>query len=462
MFMTHAAGLVAVCTTMLAVAQPDARTTPASAAPQAPAEPCLPVSGCDVPQLAALDAAMLDYMCEHDIPGGVLGVMRNGKVVLERGYGWKDAARTTPMPPTALLRIASVTKPVTAAAVRELIADGSITLNSFAFDLGQPGGGILPYAPWPTLGDERLKAVTVGHLLQHLGGWDRDIAGDLTYREIAIASAMGVASPPGRVKTLQYILGQPLQFTPGQRSAYSNVGYLVLGLIVEHVSGKTLNEFIDARVMGPLGVAPADFQSGRTFEADRNPREPFYQHSGLAPNVFNPAGPAVPQPSGGWDHEARVGQGGQLATTRALLRYLDARYINGGNIGKPLVVGGSWVYSHTGALDGTASLARQRSTGVRYAVIFNKRSNTVNYSNDILVIIDTIINAPTLAWPTAEVNCALHGDLNADWLVNGADLGLLLAAWGTNTPAADFTGDGMVNGADLGVLLGAWGSTQAQ
>ncbi len=55
--------------------------------------------------------------------------------------------------------------------------------------------------------------------------------------------------------------------------------------------------------------------------------------------------------------------------------------------------------------------------------------------------------------PTDEI---LFGDLNKDGAVNGADLGLLLAAWGTNDPIADLNGDGTVNGADLGLLLGAW------
>jgi len=50
------------------------------------------------------------------------------------------------------------------------------------------------------------------------------------------------------------------------------------------------------------------------------------------------------------------------------------------------------------------------------------------------------------------------GDLNADDVVNGADLGLLLGAWGTADPVADINGDGTVNGADLGLLLGAWGA----
>lgn len=234
----------------------------------------LPVSGCAVSYLDAVDTLMSEFMCDRDIPGAVLAISMDSVVVYERAFGWSNEDRTVEIEPDALMRIASVSKPITAAAIRELIDDGVLSLDSHAFDLGQPGGGVLPIDPFPAMGDARLGEITIDHLLQHRGGWDRDAAGDLTYREIVIANALGIPSPPGRLNTLRYILGQPLQADPGAEYHYSNIGYLTLGLIVEHLSGQPLIEFIHERVLGPLGVDPSEHLAGRTFTADQSPREP--------------------------------------------------------------------------------------------------------------------------------------------------------------------------------------------
>ncbi|MDY7109153.1 MAG: DUF3541 domain-containing protein, partial [Planctomycetota bacterium] len=71
----------------------------------------LPIGGDPVPELAAFDRAMTAYMEANDISAGLLGVMKDGKIILERSYGWKDAGRTEPLEPDAVMRIASVTKP---------------------------------------------------------------------------------------------------------------------------------------------------------------------------------------------------------------------------------------------------------------------------------------------------------------------------------------------------------------
>ena len=136
------------------------------------------------------------------------------------------------------MRRASVTKPITAATIRKLARDGMLALDDRVFDLGQTGGSLLRIDPYPRPGDARLADITVLQLLQHRGGWDREVAPDFAFREIEIATALSVASPPGRENTLRFVLGQPLQFSPGSMRAYSNIGYLVFGLVIEEVSGK--------------------------------------------------------------------------------------------------------------------------------------------------------------------------------------------------------------------------------
>lgn len=362
--------------------------------------PCRPISGDEVPALAALDTFMLQFLCEHDISAATIAITRDGSLIYNRAFGWSDQDRTTPLAPDALMRIASVSKPITAAAVRELIAEGAFTLDTHAFDVGQTSGGLLALEPFPSLGDPRIADITVRHLLEHKGGWDRSIAGDLTYMELAIASAMGIDAPPGRENTLRFILGKPLQHEPGTKSAYSNIGMLTLGLIVEQRRAQPLDIVLDG-IMQKAGVDPDDHAAGRTFKEDQDPREPWYDSGALAPSVFEP-GTLVRAPYGSWDHEARIGQGGQITTAAALARFAAHYYVNGPNIGMPCPDGdeGKWRWNHAGSLVGTNSLIRQRGDGYTFAVILNKRPANGDWIGQIRAAIDDLIDSGAASQPS--------------------------------------------------------------
>lgn len=364
-----------------------------------PIAPCaeLPESGYEDSTFTEFDSLMQTIMSDNDITAGALGVMKDGYIVYMRGFGYRDSSLTEVLQEDDLFRIASVTKPITAAAIRTLIEAGSIALDDYVFDLGQTEGGILTHSPYPSLGDSRLADITIEQLLNHGGGWDLYIAGDLTYMEVNIASEMGVSNPPGRDNVLRYILGQPLQSAPGTSYAYSNIGFLVLGLIVEEVSGQDYITYVRENVFDDTG---AEVEIGRTFPQDRNSREPYYDGTYGATNVFDPTGPLVYWPEGGWHHEARVGQGALVTNTKTLLRYLNTYYIAGSNIGLPRASNsGNW--NHTGSLNGTTSLARQRSTGINYAVVFNKRTSTSpSYSTQMRTAMDDLIINETVTFPT--------------------------------------------------------------
>jgi len=368
----------------------------------------LPESGLYVPELDVFDQTMQDFMQANGIQAGVLGVMKDGTIVYLRGFGWQDRTHATPLPENAMMRLASVTKPVTAAGIRKLIAWGTIDLLDFAFALEQPAPGILAYDAFPSLGDNRLRNITVGHLLTHTAGWNRDVAGDLTYREIAIAADMGVASPPGRVNTVRWIMGQRLQATPGVEYHYSNIGYLLLGLILEQESGTDYISFIRQNVLTESMWFPAtEFELGRTFPADRNPREPWYDEDALAINVFDPysMNPFVRRPDGSWDHEARVGQGRLVASAVPLLNYLETYTVNNPDIGTPLT--GRILRNHGGSLAGTNTLARQRPDGVNYVFLVNKRNLDAEedgYSNAFRTTFDAVLDAGGFVWPTQAVD----------------------------------------------------------
>lgn len=379
----------------------------------------LPVTGRPVSQLAWLDTKMVDLMNEFSITGGMLAVMRNGHVIYQRGFGWNDSGENIAMPENSLCRIASCTKPITAAAIRKLESEGRLSVEDYAFDLGQSAGGILQLAPFPSLGDSRLRDVRIRHLLVHSGGWDRGAAGvgDLTYKECEIAGDMDVTTPPGRTNTMRWILGQPLQFSPGMRDDYSNIGFLALGLIVEKITGQTLITYLRQNILtNDMWIPSSDFRMGRTFEADAPAREAWYDGRIGFHCVFNDSNcvfgcstSITNSAYGSWDHEARTGQGAVVLSPATALRLLNTYYVQvySDDIGLPLD-GVPSNGSHGGSLQGCNTAIWQRSDGINVFVFFNKdpassdESSTGHYGNLLLSRIDAGLDSQT-NWPTLDV-----------------------------------------------------------
>ena len=328
----------------------------------------LPMSGEFVPELAAFDDAMQDYMKTRSIKAGALAVMRNGELLYERGFGWLDEAMTIELPPDALFRLASVVKPVTAAAIKKLIAEGSISASDHVFCLSRTSGCILDTVPAGTP-DPNAENITVQHLLDHRGGWDRDVSGDPMFSAIPIANEMGISSPPSQEQLAEYMLGRPLDFAPGAQYAYSNFGYLLLGLIVEDVTGISYTDYIQQHIFVPNGVAATEVELGRSLPAFRNPREPWYSDPGSTNNVFNPT-ELVPWPDGGFHVEAFEAHGGLIASSAAIAQFLKAYWIDGDPRS-----GNGQTGTFFGSMPGTTTMARQRPDGVNIVALFNQRAD---------------------------------------------------------------------------------------
>jgi CubicO group peptidase (beta-lactamase class C family) len=201
------------------------------------------MTGTYVPELQAVDTLLQNFMV-RPFPADDR-ITHNDQVIYERGIGYSNAARTVPMQETALMRLASVSKPVTASAIHQLANDGQLNLNAKVFNIAG-NGGILNVTPYNgTLGDSRLRDITVQQLLEHQGGWNRDTAGDLAFRDVQIATAMGVPSPPG-IANRPSTSSQPLQFTPGTRRT-TPTSATCFGNGVEAASGQAMRATWTAR-----------------------------------------------------------------------------------------------------------------------------------------------------------------------------------------------------------------------
>src|SRR5678816_443908 len=245
-----------------------------------------------------------------DAPGCALGVFQNGRIALAKGYGLANIEYGAPITPQTPFIMGSGSKQFTAAAIALLVEQGRISLND----------DVRKYVP--ELHDYG-KRVTIDHLVHHTSGirdwW-------------ALVDAAGMRPDDGY--TVDDVLAlaarqRHLNFDPGAEYNYSNTGYILLGIVVKRVTGKTLRQFAAEQIFSPLGM------SNSHFHDDHN--EP----------VRGRASAYSPLPGGAWTiniwNNDIVGQGGVMTTMEDLQKWDENFY--------------------TGTVGGKGFLARQLQRG---------------------------------------------------------------------------------------------------
>jgi D-alanyl-D-alanine carboxypeptidase len=181
---------------------------------------------------ARVDAAAADALREIAVAGFSVAVVRHGRPVLAKGYGYANLAERVPASATTIYRLASITKEFTAAAILHLIERGRLSLDD-------PIGDYLPGYP----GDGRI---TIRQLLSHTSGLS-----DATVLPLLEESG-GVGID--RNELIGLVAAQPLDSEPGSEHSYSNVGYILLGLLIEHVTGTAYADYVENEILRPLGL----------------------------------------------------------------------------------------------------------------------------------------------------------------------------------------------------------------
>jgi len=282
----------------------------------------LPVTGTPRPELAAFDAWMQGFLAEHKIPGASLAIVKDGQLIYARGFGWADRDAKEKVEPESLFRIASVSKPITAVAILKLVDQGKLRLDDKVLDH-------LKYEPhFEKDGklDERWKQVTIKHCLTHSGGWDRDKSYDPMFQAIRMAKSMQIELPILPEHIIQFQLGQPLDFAPGERYAYSNFGYSLLGRIIEQVSGQPYHKYVQEEVLKPLGITRARM-GGSLIEHRAQDEVRYYEvNNGEAVAVVGPGAGVkkVPIGYGTWRQETLDSHGGWIASAPDVAKFAAA------------------------------------------------------------------------------------------------------------------------------------------
>lgn len=348
----------------------------------------IPVNGASSHDFTHIGEFMTNYMDAHGVTAATLEIRKkNGDVLLHQGYGWLDQGETKQTQTDSMMRIMSITKNIVHMAILKLAQDSAISLDAKAFCLRNetPSGTgcLLRVTPAGNDGipDPNADDITVRHLLGHAAGWNESTADTNGVYEpaggsVKVAAILNVQTPPTYQQLINYQLDQALDYIPGTQSQYSNFGYVVLGHIIEKYSGSGFMQYIHERFTDGLNVARPDMGLGAELVAYRNPREPRYvDRAGvLMQNLFDPAGPKVPWPDGGFLLGRAAGAGGIISTTSALLDYMSGYWLFNPGPRAPHE-GHEWIAGGGGP--GSAAIAVQNSplpgfvTQADWAVMLN-------------------------------------------------------------------------------------------
>lgn len=278
--------------------------------------------------------------------------------------------------------------------------------------------GILPFFPTKN-GDKRLLDITVRHLLQHSGGWDRDVAGDPVFYK-NVGKVMNVKEPVTGEILISYMMNEKLQFKPGSRYCYSNFGYVILGRIIERIMGVSYEDYVKS-FLNDIGID--DMKIGKTRYCETSIEEVEYFSNPLMGPIVNKSiydgdDRDVLLPYGTFCLEYGDSDGGWLSTTKSLVQFLmnleSERDESFSLLSKKLFkemmkkpkfknikqdtcwygmgvdVLLSKSYQHTGHLDGSTSIALKSDKGYYCGLLANYWPFESDYSGLLCMVLNGI------------------------------------------------------------------------
>lgn len=268
------------------------------------------------PELHAMDSIMQRYLKRWEIHGAQLAISRHDSLLYARGFGYADKDRKIPMEPSYIMRMASVSKLVTATGIMKLRDMGKIRLSDKVFG---PKGILNDTFYVNSIRDKRYFDITVEQLLRHKAGFT-NYAGDAIFSTRYIMQQNHLTTPPDHRTLLRIVLCRHLGYTPGTAQRYCNIGYTLLSLIIEKRTGMSYENFMQRYVLNPAGCY--DFHIAGNYLKDRRKNETvYYMHSSSVPvPEFNNSGRMVVRCYGENDITTALGAGAWVASAAELCR----------------------------------------------------------------------------------------------------------------------------------------------
>jgi CubicO group peptidase (beta-lactamase class C family) len=208
--------------------------------------------------LDATDALMHQLMSPDDVPGAALALIKDDRIVLEKGYGFRDLAAHAPVTTATLFNIGSISKSFTALGVAQLFDQHQV-------DLDAP---VIRYIPDLRLSDpQATQAVTLRQLLSHTSGLPAD-------------EQWPPQVPPTRADIAEEFASMPIAAQPGTRFQYCSRCVVLAAYVLERITGQPWEAYTRTHIFAPLGMATASFGSlGLEQASDR--AQPYRREDGL-------------------------------------------------------------------------------------------------------------------------------------------------------------------------------------
>ncbi len=342
----------------------------------------------DTSALSGLDTRVENYMRQWGLRGASLAIMRGDSLLYAKGYGWSDQEKEVKMEPFNIMRVASVSKLLTATGIMKLQEDGLLSLKDTVFG---PRGILTDTAYTSVMRDPNYKKITVEDLLRHKGGFT-SAGGDPMFSTRFIMMQNHLDTPPDHETLLKTQLKRRLRYVPGTSQYYSNFGYLLLSMVIEKVTGLDYEKYMQDSVLTKAGCF--DMHIANNYYEDRFSNEVRYYNgadSGLI-EEYNNSGRMVDRCYGGNDIHSLAGAGAWVSSVPELARFVasidgkpgvpdilsaesvaqmtewfdERTYSLGWNDTKP---SGEW--TRTGTLSGTSALIKYYPDGECWIMVTN-------------------------------------------------------------------------------------------
>ncbi|MBC8754427.1 serine hydrolase [Kordia sp. YSTF-M3] len=350
-----------------------------------------------------LDAKIKKVMKDFKVPGVTIGIVKDGRLVYAKGYGYGNKEDKTIASATSLMRLASVSKPITSVAIMKLVEQNKLKLSDKVLGrnsiLGSKYGS-------KALGNWE-KAITVQQLLEHTAGgdtWDNNMKPEGTDTWSAPMFQKKDLSQP---KLIGWVLdNRNPSHKPGTRYQYSNYGYCLLGRIIEKKTGKSYESYLRNNILKQCGIS--QIYIGANEKKKRKYKEVVYYANGG--NAYS------------LQMRRMDSHGGLIASSVDLLRFMVR--VDGQNSKKDIlksstittmtkgssangsyakgwaVSGGNW--SHGGGMGGTSTFIKKMDNGVSYVFLTNSTGNGAGQAGAMKKALEDGIKAIKF-WPNLDL-----------------------------------------------------------
>jgi CubicO group peptidase (beta-lactamase class C family) len=318
-------------------------------------------AGSAIGSYANLDNAVMAWMRENDIHAAQLAVRNKGKLIFSHAYTMDKSYNLVIT--ENVFRLASVSKMLATAAYSQLVSQGRLTGTEHIFRyLGIHEPLLRSQTP-----DPRINEITTVDLEQHTSGMPGSGFGDPLFEMRDIEVQLG-SEPLRDMQFAKYLYGVPLIGDPGKTAVYSNVGYFLLGEVIQKAAGMTYFDYVTQALLHPLGMK--NWSLSATSQAKVNPMEVFADDPYTGPSVFDisPNSPTEPFIFEGGDivWEVAAAPADAVSNAESVSRFIHTWNVYGTG-------GRQYDYARSGCVPGVATWAESLNADVDFALLFNKQ-----------------------------------------------------------------------------------------